>query len=255
MSHLDPDRLALVALGEPMSRDESTHVEQCDDCTIELFELRRTVVVGRSTIDMDDLESPPQRVWDRIAAEIADLPEGAADSDRADVATVAATAPATPTTMAAAAAEPAPGRTRLLTRALFGLAAGTAVILAVVGVWSLVRPAQVVEVAAASLAAFPDHPDAEGSAIVVEESDGEQLVRVELDTDEADDGFREVWLITADASALVSLGVLEGREGEFVVPEGIDIHEYVLVDVSQEPMDGDPAHSGDSIVRGELDFA
>ncbi|WES65122.1 anti-sigma factor [Microbacter sp. GSS18] len=260
MSHIDPDRIALVALGEPMSVDESTHVEQCDDCTIDLFELRRTVIVGRSTIDMDDLESPPDRVWDRIAAEIAGLPEATEESDAEEAEPLdAATSPSDGSVAEPATAAPAPeqarGRGRVLTRALFGLAAGTAVILALVGVWSLVRPAQVVEVAAATLAAFPDHPDAEGSAIVIEENDGEQLVRVELDTDEADDGFREVWLITADASALVSLGVLEGREGEFVVPDGIDIHEYVLVDVSQEPLDGDPAHSGDSIVRGELDFA
>jgi anti-sigma-K factor RskA len=78
---------------------------------------------------------------------------------------------------------------------------------------------------------------------------------VDLDDGEQGDGFREVWLIKADASALVSLGVLEGSTGVFEVPDGIDLREYVLVDISLEPEDGDPDHSGDSIVRGELGFA
>jgi hypothetical protein len=37
------------------------------------------------------------------------------------------------------------------------------------------------------------------------------------------------------------------------VPAGIDTGEYDLVDISEEPYDGDPTHSGDSIVRGQLD--
>jgi hypothetical protein len=40
-----------------------------------------------------------------------------------------------------------------------------------------------------------------------------------------------------------------------VVPADVDLRDYVLVDVSQEPLDGNPAHSGDSIVRGQLDFS
>ena len=62
---------------------------------------------------------------------------------------------------------------------------------------------------------------------------------------------REVWLIRSDASGLAGLG-LYGSSGRFAVPEGIDLDEFTLVDVSAEPVDGNPAHSGDSIVRGEL---
>lgn len=58
-----------------------------------------------------------------------------------------------------------------------------------------------------------------------------------------------------DASALISLGVLEGSEQTFAVPAGVDLHDFVLVDVSQEPLDGGANHSGDSIVRGELEFS
>jgi hypothetical protein len=32
----------------------------------------------------------------------------------------------------------------------------------------------------------------------------------------------------------------------------VDVGEYPVVDVSIEPTDGDPAHSGNSVVRGTL---
>ena len=38
-----------------------------------------------------------------------------------------------------------------------------------------------------------------------------------------------------------------------MVPAGIDPAQFALVDVSREPVDGEPAHSGDSIVRGLLE--
>ena len=47
-------------------------------------------------------------------------------------------------------------------------------------------------------------------------------------------------------------GVLDGTDGVFAVPDDVDLAEYPLVDVSQEPFDDDPEHSGDSIVRGPL---
>ena len=76
-----------------------------------------------------------------------------------------------------------------------------------------------------------------------------------LEADVDPDSNREVWLITEDATEIISLGMLEGQTGEFVVPDAVDLREFVLVDVSDEPVDGDPTHSGDSIVRGALDFA
>ncbi|MBT2538553.1 anti-sigma factor domain-containing protein [Arthrobacter sp. ISL-69] len=65
-------------------------------------------------------------------------------------------------------------------------------------------------------------------------------------------GFREVWVISPDLSKLVSLGVLDGEPGVFAIPEGLDLAEYPIVDVSNEPFDGNPGHSSDSIARGEL---
>jgi hypothetical protein len=51
---------------------------------------------------------------------------------------------------------------------------------------------------------------------------------------------------------VAGLAVLDGEEGRFTIPVGLDPDDFALVDVSAEPFDGDPAHSGDSILRGEL---
>jgi hypothetical protein len=50
----------------------------------------------------------------------------------------------------------------------------------------------------------------------------------------------------------VSLGVVSGASGTFAIPAGVDITQYVLVDISDQPYNGNPAHSGNSIVRGQL---
>ncbi|MDR7188866.1 hypothetical protein J2Y46_001689 [Microbacterium sp. BE35] len=255
MSHLDPERLALVAVGEPLTGAEQEHVATCDVCSIELAELEHTVAVGRSTMTLGELETPPERVWDRILDEVRS-PQPAASE-------VGAPAPAgsPPPSAAPADAPPVadeqPKRRGGLRggRMLFALAASIAAVLAIVGIWSFVRAPQSVEIASATLAAFPDHPGAAGTAQVIELSDGERTLTVNVEDFDESDGFREVWLITADASALVSLGELDGKKGTFVVPADVDLREYVLVDVSQEPLDGDPTHSGDSIVRGPLEFS
>lgn len=247
MSHLDAERFTLIAIGEELTEDERAHLEGCDDCALELAEFEHTVAIGRSTMSVGDLQAPPERVWENILTQVRSAAlEGEVEAE-ASISSLG-DAPTVPAV-----------RERRRTRSrgsaiMFALAASLAVVLTVVGVWSFVRPTAVVELASASLEAFPDHPGAAGEAVVVELADGKREIRVSVDAD-ADDGLREVWLITADATALVSLGLLEGSEGSFPIPEGIDINEYVLVDVSLEPIDGDPTHSGDSIVRGELSFA
>lgn len=227
--HLDPDRLSAAALGDALAAAESAHLEACDECALELAELEYTVTVGRSTASSGGLEAPPERVWDRISDELG--------------------------LTGAAAPPPArtPRRRRLTT--LFALAAAVALIAGAAVTWSVVRPTAPNEIAAAALAPLPAHPAASGAAQVVETTDGRRVVDVELSDDEVESGYREVWLLSADATRLVSLGVLEGASGTFTVPDDVDLRDYVLVDISQEQDDGDPAHSGDSIVRGELSFA
>jgi hypothetical protein len=126
--------------------------------------------------------------------------------------------------------------------------------------WQSTRgPAPEPVIAEAQLEALPGWT-ASGSASVEEAADGRRDVVVDLaaddsadgSTDGSTDGLREVWLLRADASGLVSLGLLDGATGRFSIPAGIDLAEFPVVDVSAEPADGNPAHSGDSIVRGTL---
>ncbi|KAA9110395.1 anti-sigma factor [Microbacterium rhizomatis] len=236
--HLDPDQLALLAMGEPVaSRADSAHLVECATCAEELQELTRAVQVGRATIDVGEIETPDPVVWTRIAQELhlsAPSDEGADEK-------------------VAAGAVRRSRASRL--RTFWSLAAAIALLAGIgLGGWALGQRSALVPVAEAALAPFPDHPGAEGSALVEQKRDGEQVVRVTLEASQTPDTYREVWLITADASALISLGVLDGTEGTFPIPAGVNLKDYVLVDISQEKIDGNPSHSGDSIVRGELRF-
>jgi len=117
-------------------------------------------------------------------------------------------------------------------------------------VWAFDRPPQPQELAAARLSPLAQH-SAAGSAKVVAAADGSRSLYVSLDKDEAK-GYQEVWLIAPDLSKLVSLGVMNTTSGTFQVPAGLDLSQYPVVDVSDEPMDGNPAHSSVSIARGTL---
>ena len=101
-----------------------------------------------------------------------------------------------------------------------------------------------------SLDAFPAHPDAAGAADVEEARDGSRTLLVSLDADKVPDTYREVWLIRKDAGALISLGVLSGGRGSL---KSLTASTWRSSGswTSAEPLDGDPAHSGDSIVRGD----
>jgi hypothetical protein len=106
-------------------------------------------------------------------------------------------------------------------------------------------------VAAADLTALDsDAPRGEASAV---RSDDTVTLRVRASGLGDEDGFHEVWLINVDGTRMVALGVLaEGDTGEFEVPQGLIDEGYRIVDISVEPDDGDPTHSGVSLARGEL---
>ena len=95
--------------------------------------------------------------------------------------------------------------------------------------------------------------DASGRAEVVQLDDGSRVVRVELDAPPAEDGYYEVWLIDRDVVGMVPLGVVRPGTQILELPADLDLGQFPLVDVSVEPLDGDPTHSGVSVARGELD--
>ena len=57
--------------------------------------------------------------------------------------------------------------------------------------------------------------------------------------------------LVSSTTTLVSLGPLR-PDGIYDIPPGVDPSRFPIVDVSVEPVDGDPTHSGDSVLRGEL---
>ncbi len=67
------------------------------------------------------------------------------------------------------------------------------------------------------------------------------------------DGIYEVWLLDVETDRLVALGALDDSgKGWLTVPTGVDVADYPQVDISLEPADGDPTHSGNSVLRGDL---
>lgn len=266
MSHLDDEKIALIAMGEPAGTDaDMQHLVECESCAAEVADMSRVALVARSSVVEGDLEAPPADVWSRIHGEL-----GLTASVAADPASVvpepeseSIPEPEPAAEPDAVDAEPPRHRTRTRSRrrssaSVWILAASMALVVAIgAGVWiaRTLTPSSAV-IASAELAAFPDHPDAVGQAEIDDDGDGRRTLTVTLEGDDRPDGdYREVWLIRDDGQALISLGVLEDSSGTFLVPDGVDLDEYRLVDISFEPVDGDPAHSGDSIVRGELDFA
>lgn len=250
-SHVDDDLLALLALGEPAgSTSDLAHIEECERCTDELESLREVVELARSGDPADALVAPAPAVWDRIAGELG-LSPGAQ-------ALATAAAPERPT---AAPAEPlAPvvqlDERRERPRAWRWVAAAAAAGLVVGGggAWWVANHDDTPTVlATATLEPLPGW-DASGSAMVETGADGSRVLVVDLSHDApSGEGFREVWLLKPDVSGLVSLGTLEGTSGRFDLPAGLDLSQYSVVDVSEEQFDGNPAHSGDSIVRGPLE--
>ena len=229
MRHVDPDTLALLALGEMVADSEDrAHLAECSECAAELTNFSRAVSAGRSTIDAGELISPAPRVWSRISDELG---------------LQSAPAPVI---------ELAPRRRRRW-MPVVAVAASVALVASVgVVAWQFAQAPAPTVLATATLDAFPNWPDATGDAIVEKGPGGTRIVHVTMDAPGVGDDYTEVWLISSDATRLVSLGTLQGTSGTFTIPAGVDLSVYDLVDVSAEPYDGDPTHSGDSIVRGQL---
>ena len=272
MPHCDPDVLALRALGEEVGPPEAdAHLAECARCRAELEELRHVVRTARSGSPDDVPQAPPAHVWEGIRAELG-LPETLVPSP-ADAPVTPAVQPGGPATSAPepVAGEPAadaPGTDELAaarrrrlrqlpTAPLLAAAAAVGAVAGGLGVWALTdgsadQPAPEV-VATTPLEPLPTW-DVEGTASVEVAADGSRLLVVEVPGAGTGDGegYHEVWLLDPDVTQLVSLGVLEGDSGTFAIPAGLELDELPVVDVSLEPYDGDPAHSGDSVVRGTL---
>jgi len=195
-------------------------------------------------LDAEDLEllEPSEEVWEGIesAARAADGATGAAG-----------------------AVVQIESRRRRARRTVLGIAA--ALVLAAAGVagYTLTRDDPAVIVASASLAYDAETFDALGARaqagadlIADDGMHSIAIVDAALPAPEAGADL-EVWLIRPDdegnVADLVSLGIVDPDEpGSLDVPTGYDPADYFVVDISVEPRDGDPTHSGRSILRGPL---
>ena len=102
-----------------------------------------------------------------------------------------------------------------------------------------------------SLAGLPGFATASGSATVVIDGD-DRSVAVALSAVEVPAGSHlEVWLLDDPIEQLVSLGELSD-DAPHRLPPSVDLAVTPIVDISLEPDDGNPAHSGVSVVRGSL---
>jgi hypothetical protein len=249
MQHLDPEVLSLLALDEPVDARSTDHLRSCPECAAEYAALRRAVSALRTTPDAGSLESPGVSVWEGIHRTL-----GLSESVAADPLGPARTEEA-PVSEPGPAAELEPVKTRSnvtwLRRPATWLAAAAAAVVITTGVVLAVNQT-VAPVPLASARLEPlDQFSASGSATVTETSDGARAIEVQLDKTEAR-GYQEVWLIAPDLSRLVSLGIMNSSSGRFDVPAGLDLSGYPIVDISDEPLDGNPAHSSVSIARGTL---
>jgi hypothetical protein len=224
MSHLHPDQLTAIALDPTTAEDsDHDHIDECARCARELDVLRSVSSRARRAQPDDTPPAPPEDVWDRVVHEL---------TESGDL----------PTTRQRE-------RPRLAGRSWAIAAALIAIV--VVGAAALLQigTATGTAIAEARLEALADVQPARATLL----ADGEdRTLRLDTDGLPQTDGYYEVWLLASDESGLVSLGpVTPGQRYE--VPSAIDVDRYSIVDISREPTDGDPTHSTDSVLRGELE--
>jgi anti-sigma-K factor RskA len=283
--HPDDETLAGVALGMP---DDETamataHVHDCDRCAGVVAGYRDTaslvaaVGVARSaTGGAERWEAPSAAVWDRVQAEIdADAagpagPSGLVAPPSHHAGASPAGAPGVPDLATVPSldehrerrdrrtGQSRRGRPRWTTVAPWAAgaaAAGIAIgLLTGHGVWGTGPEAP----APTTLMAAPldtlDSGQRKGEAVVVTEAGGLDLTLQTARLEPAADGYLEVWLINTDGKRMVSVGILEpgATTATFPVSRELMDQGYRIVDISREPFDDKPQHSGDSLLRGEL---
>ena len=292
MQHLDPDDLALLALGENLGDAVDAHVATCATCRDEIESFRMTVGLAELSNYGEDAPQPGEHVWAAIATElglrgtrsgtatltsrtgesddISDVPPpvlspepgpasptaargsgpGLNGAARPDLRSVAGTGTDLPPTGTPATKPRRWSRwVAPLAAAVIGIGIGAgAVILA------QDRSNDVTVEATAPLTPVPAGPlggetGTLGKAQLVAAPTGQEVTVNATDLPPANNSSYEVWLF-GDDGRMVSLGTLDNGNGTFVVPQGISTREYRTVDVSDEPPDGNPAHSGISLIRG-----
>lgn len=266
-AHTGPDELAMMAMGEPgIAAPDERHVQQCPECRDELISLRRVAALARSGAPIEDpLDTPAPAVWDSIsralglAPDVVPVPFALAMAESRKNHFPPPDTETLDPTLASRFSAPGHRVSRRRRRLVGPLVAGVLAVAAATGAIFVAAtalapkttvPTQTI-LAEARLKALPNWSGSSGEAIL-EKTGSERQVVVTVSEPRKAPGYREVWLMSSDLTKLISVGVLDGEKGRFTIPTDIDLADYPIVDVSSEQPDGNPAHSGDSIVRGTL---
>ena len=239
MAHYDDDVLALIALGEPVDLADPEHLQTCAVCRGRLDELSSTVAIARSVSPDDQLQAPPDHVWAGIQHELS-RPEIALAEDEYHT-------PAATNLDAVRRSKSSRAWLLVAAAAVVGLIAGGAVTARVI------NAPQTNDVVASGSLAPVGASTLSGTASVSRVANGAVLTVDIPGLPSLNDGYYEVWMATADAKNMVSVGTVSpGQAGTFNLPSGMNLAAFPLVDVSVEHFDGNPAHSSESVVRGLL---
>jgi len=240
--HAPDDLLALHAMGDPLPEVMDRHVAACRHCQSELVQWAEIIATARLTTPEDAPGSPSSEVWQAITAELGLASTAESSTASAPLAQVVSIDS---------------GRRRwstswLVAASVAGIVGGALLTAGGVALNGSEPPPVAAPpiVASTSLAALPKH-EGDGKAEIVSTPGGKELV-VDVSNLSPGEGFYEVWLIDPETFQMIGLGALSHDAGRFPIPDGLDLSQYTVVDVSLEPFDGDPVHSRDSVVRGEL---
>ncbi len=275
MSHIDPEVLALRALGETAgTHADDAHLPGCAHCQAELEKFAEVVTIARRDERADQLVKPPAQVWARITQELGPEvsagfqpgsglqpdPELRPDPGFQREPGFRPGPGLRPGAGLPPAGRPAPSRRvswwrRPIAVGLAGLLAGFAVAAGVRQLASApaATPASAV-VATVPLRPLPQFPQWNGvsGTAVMERATTGRLLSVKLRAPSRP-GFYEVWLLARDGVKMISLGDLNSdHTGLFAMPPGVNLGEYSRIDVSLQPFNGSTLHSADSVVRGAL---
>ncbi|MEV4141721.1 anti-sigma factor [Dactylosporangium sp. NPDC049742] len=240
---------------------ETDHLDHCPQCRTDLDQLRHVAREGRHMQTLRDLPMPPQRVWDRIEAELAATGRGSAPPA---VTLHTDPPPARRSPTARAADEVAARRARrrgpgwAMTALIAGVAAALAVFATLVATDRPAPAPQAVPCAGVTQIRLEALPGVTGSACL-RTVDGQRRLHIHAQgMPTQTGGDYEAWLLDATSLngptlRMEALGVLvDGSDQDLPVPTGLNLEHYSIIDISAEPHDGNAAHSGHSLLRGTL---
>jgi hypothetical protein len=234
-------------LGETLDAGRQAHVADCPVCSEQIETFRDTIDLAGLSDYGRNAPAPGEHVWAAIADELGftlDEPTADAQPD-ADAGGLAPPIPL-PTTRSRS------GWTRWvvpIAAAVVGLALGAGAVILVQNREDAVTVEAIAPLDPVEGGPLPSTDGRLGTAELVTARSGQQ-VRVDASGLPPTTAVAyEVWLF-GDDGRMVSLGTLADGTGSFTVPAGIDTQQYRTVDISDELPDGNPAHSGISLVRG-----